>query len=259
MRSNASQANETVTVERVVSEQETALLQGSTGRALLRAKRRSRRASQEPPISIVRNAGTLYELSKRIFDLMAGTILLMVTAPFVLAAAIWIRLETKGSPFFFQTRLGKGGRPFRIFKLRGMYIDARQRFPDLYDYSHNRDLEFHFHYNEDPRVTKAGRFLRRTSIDELPNLWNVVVGDMSLVGPRPEIPDILDMYGPFRDEYLSVKPGITCRSKITGRDHLTKRETIESDLRYIRRRNFREDLSILWTTFMGVICRRDVY
>jgi len=200
-----------------------------------------------------------YDVAKRMFDLSVGSLLLVMTLPIILAASIWIRLESTGSPFFFQTRLGKHGKPFRIFKLRGMYIDARERYPELYDYSGNRDLDFHFHYNTDPRVTRAGRFLRRTSIDELPNLWNVVMGDMSLIGPRPEIPDILAMYGPYRDEYLSVKPGISCRSKVTGRDELTKRETIEFDLQYIRHRGFSEDLSILWKTILSVVSRRDVY
>jgi lipopolysaccharide/colanic/teichoic acid biosynthesis glycosyltransferase len=200
-----------------------------------------------------------YDFCKRAFDLLVGAMLLLLALPIILAASLWIRLESPGSPFFFQTRLGKNGRSFRIFKLRGMYIDARQRYPELYDYSQNRDLDFHFHYDTDPRVTKAGQFLRRTSIDELPNLWNVVVGDMSLVGPRPEIPDILAMYGAYRDEYLSVKPGISCLSKITGRDVLTKRESIEFDLQYIRRRGFSEDLTILWRTFWSVMSRRDVY
>jgi lipopolysaccharide/colanic/teichoic acid biosynthesis glycosyltransferase len=206
-----------------------------------------------------REDGAVYEVTKRLFDLIAGSVLLLLALPIILAAAAWIRLESAGSPFFFQTRLGRHGKPFRIFKLRGMYIDARERYPELYDYSHNRNLDFQFHYSTDPRVTKAGQFLRRTSIDELPNLWNVIVGDMSLIGPRPEIPDILAMYGPYRDEYLSVKPGISCRSKITGRDVLTKRESIEFDLQYIRNRGLSEDASILWKTFLGVICRRDVY
>jgi lipopolysaccharide/colanic/teichoic acid biosynthesis glycosyltransferase len=101
--------------------------------------------------------------------------------------------------------------------------------------------------------------LRKTSIDELPNLWNVVLGDMSLVGPRPEIPEVLNLYGPYRQQYLSVKPGVTCLSKCTGRDRLTKRETIEFDIEYIRTRSFRRDVSILWRTFRGVLLRRDVF
>jgi lipopolysaccharide/colanic/teichoic acid biosynthesis glycosyltransferase len=201
----------------------------------------------------------LYEPLKRVFDFSLGVVLLTIATPIILTAAVAIRVETKGSPFFIQKRLGKGGRPFKIVKLRGMFVDSRTRFAGYYDYSSHQDLEFCFHHEVDPRVTRAGRFIRKTSIDELPNLWNVVLGDMSLVGPRPEIPEVLALYGPYRDEYVSVKPGITCLSKITGRDRLTKRETIEFDLGYIRKRSLAVDLRILWTTFRSVLMRRDVF
>lgn len=200
-----------------------------------------------------------YLWGKRALDIVVGFLLLVVATPIILVAAAIIRWETKGSPFFVQTRVGKDGQPFKIFKLRGMFIDARERFPDYYDYSAKRDLEFCFHHETDPRVTKAGQFIRKTSIDELPNLWNVVAGDMSLVGPRPEIPEVMALYGDYREEYLSVKPGVTCLSKCTGRDRLTKRETIEFDLQYIRQRTFSYDLKILWQTFRSVLLRRDVY
>ncbi len=203
--------------------------------------------------------GILYEPAKRLFDLVVGSILLLIALPLILVAAAAIRIESRGSPFFIQTRLGKNGKPFRICKLRGMYADARSRFPSYYDYSNKPDLDFCFHLEEDPRVTRTGTFIRKTSIDELPNLWNVVLGDMSLVGPRPEIPEVLALYGPYRDEYLSVKPGVTCLSKCTGRDRLTKRETIEFDLEYVRQRNFFSDISILWRTIRGVLLRRDVF
>jgi lipopolysaccharide/colanic/teichoic acid biosynthesis glycosyltransferase len=213
----------------------------------------------ELPPGAVSKTRLAYEVGKRAFDVVGGVALLIVAIPIILVAATIIRLETKGSPFFIQTRLGKNGKPFKIFKLRGMFIDAKTRFASYYDYSGHRDLEFCFHHEDDPRVTRAGKLIRKTSIDELPNLWNVVVGDMSLVGPRPEIPEVLCLYGSYRDEYLSVKPGITCLSKCTGRDRLTKRETIEFDLSYIRKRSFNYDLSILWRTFKGVVLRRDVF
>jgi len=200
-----------------------------------------------------------YESAKRAFDLVLGSVLLIIALPLILIAAAAIRIETPGSPFFIQTRLGRDGKPFRICKLRGMYADARVRFPAYYDYSSKRDLDFCFHHEEDPRVTRAGMFIRKTSIDELPNLWNVVLGDMSLVGPRPEIPEVLALYGPYRQEYLSVKPGVTCLSKCTGRDRLTKRETIDFDIKYIRERSFSLDLAILWRTFRSVMLRRDVF
>jgi lipopolysaccharide/colanic/teichoic acid biosynthesis glycosyltransferase len=201
----------------------------------------------------------VYEPAKRLFDLTLGSVLLIAAIPLILVAAAAIWLETPGSPFFVQTRLGRDGKPFRICKLRGMYADARIRFPSYYDYSSKRDLDFCFHHEEDPRVTRAGMFIRKTSIDELPNLWNVVLGDMSLVGPRPEIPEVLALYGPYRREYLSVKPGVTCLSKVTGRDRLTKRETIDFDIKYVRERSFGLDLTILWRTFRGVVLRRDVF
>ena len=200
-----------------------------------------------------------YEFSKRLFDVVVGTLLFIISMPIILILAAAVRWETDGSPFFFQTRLGLRGKPFRIFKLRGMYIDARERHPELYDYSANNGLDFHFHHQFDPRVTNVGNFIRRTSLDELPNFWNVMRGDMSLVGPRPEIPEVLALYGPYRDEYLSVKPGVTCSSKCTGRDSLTKQETIEFDLAYIRSRSTRTDLSLLWRTVKSVLLRRDVY
>lgn len=206
-----------------------------------------------------RTATIFYEPAKRVFDLAVGAILLIIATPVILIAALAIRYESPGSPFFIQTRLGKDGRPFKIFKLRGMFKDARERYPSYYDYSSQQNLDFCFHHEIDPRVTRAGNFIRKTSIDELPNLWNVVMGDMSLVGPRPEIPEVLALYGTYRQEYLSVKPGVTCMSKCTGRDRLTKRETIESDLGYIRRRNFSLDWQILWRTFRSVMLRRDVF
>lgn len=219
------------------------------------------KSQNDQRVGSVAGAGTgaVYGAAKRTFDLIVGLVLLVIATPIILLAAVAIRLETKGSPFFIQTRLGKNGKPFRIVKLRGMFIDARTRFASYYDYSSHKDLEFCFHHETDPRVTRAGKFIRRTSIDELPNLWNVVLGDMSLVGPRPEIPEVLALYGPYRDEYLSVKPGVTCLSKCTGRDRLTKRETIEFDLSYIRSRSFGADVNILWKTFLGVVLRRDVF
>jgi lipopolysaccharide/colanic/teichoic acid biosynthesis glycosyltransferase len=154
-----------------------------------------------------RTVRLVYEPAKRLFDLALGTVLLVVAVPIILTAAAAIRAESAGSPFFVQTRLGKNGRTFKIVKLRGMYADARSRFPSYYDFSTRQDLDFCFHVEEDPRITRAGKFIRRTSIDELPNLWNVVLGDMSLVGPRPEIPEVMALYGHYREEYLSVKPG----------------------------------------------------
>lgn len=200
-----------------------------------------------------------YLCFKRLVDMVLGSMLLCCSLPLIIMAAVAIRMESKGSPFFIQTRIGLNGRPFKIFKLRGMYVDARQRFPELYDYSKHDGLGFHFHYENDPRITKVGNFIRRTSIDELPNFLNVVLGSMTLVGPRPEIPDVSALYGKYRDKYLSAKPGITCLSKVSGRDLLTKEQTIQMDIGYIENRSFMGDMKILWETFWSVINRKNVF
>jgi lipopolysaccharide/colanic/teichoic acid biosynthesis glycosyltransferase len=197
-----------------------------------------------------------YLSTKRVLDVILGGILFVLSAPIILLAALAMRLDSPGNPFFLQVRVGLRGKRFTIFKLRGMYIDARDRFPDLYAYGQREDLDFYFHYEQDPRITAVGRFLRRTSIDELPNFLNVVLGTMTLVGPRPEIPEVLRLYGECAHRYLSVKPGVTCLSKITGRDLLTKRESVNLDLEYIDKMSLRMDIRILWKTLRNVLLVR---
>jgi lipopolysaccharide/colanic/teichoic acid biosynthesis glycosyltransferase len=196
---------------------------------------------------------SLYLATKRLFDIVLGSLSLAISSPVILLAALAIRLESPGNPFFLQTRVGLKGRPFTIFKLRGMQIDARDRFPELYDYRQFTNLDFYFHYEHDPRITRVGQFIRRTSIDELPNFLNVVMGSMTLVGPRPDIPEMLTLYGPRAERYISVKPGVTCLSKITGRDLLTKTESIQLDLQYIKEMSLRLDMRILWRTFQNIV------
>ena len=200
-----------------------------------------------------------YRIMKRSQDLLLGSLLLVVSTPIFLTAAFFIRLESRGNPFFIQERIGLRGRAFKMIKLRGMYVDARRRFPDMYEYNNNPGLDFHFHVAKDPRVTRVGSFTRRTSIDELPNFINVVLGDMSLVGPRPEIPEVISLYGSHADKYLSVKPGITSISKSTGRDALTKMETIKLDLDYVEKQSITLDITILWATFVNVVLRVNVH
>jgi lipopolysaccharide/colanic/teichoic acid biosynthesis glycosyltransferase len=213
----------------------------------------------ESPSNATVGRDARYRLAKRLLDLVLGSILLCCSLPIIIAAAIAVRMESKGSPLFIQTRVGLNGKPFRIFKLRGMYADARERFPELYDYSKHGSLDFHFHYETDPRITGVGSFIRKTSIDELPNFLNVVLGSMTLVGPRPEIPEVSALYGKYRQQYLSVKPGVTCLSKVSGRDLLTKEQTIRMDIGYVENMSTAMDMRILWKTFWSVINRRNVF
>ena len=140
-----------------------------------------------------------------------------------------------------------------------MYADSKKRYPELYDFSSNKDLNFYYHYEKDPRVTKVGKFIRQKSIDELPNIFNVLMGNMTLVGPRPEIPEVIQLYGKYKDKILSVKPGITCISKISGRDILTKEQTILKDIEYVNKMSIYLDLKILFITFFKVILSKDVF
>ena len=141
-----------------------------------------------------------------------------------------------------------------------MFVDARQRFPEMYEYRYEPEevQDLRFHPGDDPRVTRVGRFIRRTSLDELPNLLNVVLGDMSLVGPRPEIPELLPYYGRSARLILSVRPGITSLAKLLGRDHFTFQETLELDLRYVRERSLRMDLGVLLGTVWLVLTGRSI-
>lgn len=197
----------------------------------------------------------VYQTIKRGIDIAGAVAGLVTTSPILLAAAVAIRWESPGPVIFRQTRIGRYEQPFTLYKFRGMYVDARERFPEMYAYRYESESvsELVFHPKEDPRVTRVGRFLRRTSIDELPNLWNVLKGDMSLIGPRPEIPEMLPYYGDAKDTVLSVKPGVTSPAKANGRDELTFGETLALDLEYVRSRSLWLDLKILGQTVVAVL------
>ena len=196
---------------------------------------------------------------KRLTDIILSSVLIFFITPIIFIFCILIRIESKGNPLFIQSRVGKNGKKFKIIKLRGMYIDSKAKYPKLYDFSEKNDLNFFYHHENDPRVTKLGKFIRQKSIDELPNIYNVFIGNMTLVGPRPEIPEVMDIYGEYKKKILSVKPGITCISKISGRDVLTKKETIIKDIEYINNMSFILDIKILIKTIFNVILSKDVF
>jgi lipopolysaccharide/colanic/teichoic acid biosynthesis glycosyltransferase len=157
--------------------------------------------------------------------------------------------------------MGRDGRRFSMLKLRGMYVDARERFPDLYDYAGqtaDANRSYYFHEYEDPRVTRVGRILRRASIDELPNFWNVLRGDMAVVGPRPEIPELAHIYRDDLPRVLSVRPGVTSPAKALGRDSLSLEETIRLELAYVDNRSFALDVRTIVQTAANVVRMRSV-
>lgn len=196
-------------------------------------------------------------LLKRAIDLVAGVIVSVAAAPLFIFIAILIRLESRGPILYAQTRMGKGARPFRCFKFRSMYEDADARLQDLA--AQNEAQGPLFKIRNDPRRTKVGRFIRKFSIDELPQLINVLKGEMSLVGPRPPLPKEVDQYESWQRKRFEVLPGMTGLAQISGRSDLTFDETLRFDFYYIENWSPLYDLKIMLKTIPKVILARGAY
>jgi lipopolysaccharide/colanic/teichoic acid biosynthesis glycosyltransferase len=199
-----------------------------------------------------------YAFSKRLLDVVVGSALLVASSPLILLLAIITRLDSSGPALFRQQRVGRGGELFTFYKCRTMYVDAKERWPELYDYRYETSEfeKLHYKHADDPRLTRVGRVLRRTSFDELPNLINVVKGELSLVGPRPELPEYALLYDEQQRAKFGVKPGATGLAVVQGRNMLSVAETIKADLEYVRRRSLRLDIEILWRTVSAIVRRR---
>lgn len=195
---------------------------------------------------ISHNARLPYRFAKRAFDITASFFALIVLSPVFLITALAIRLDSKGPVFFAQNRLGVKGRHFKMYKFRSMIVNAEQLLKQLQ--SKNEVSGHMFKMRNDPRVTGVGRIIRKTSIDELPQLINVLKGDMSLVGPRPPLPGEVNQYDKWQDLRLSVRPGITGLWQVSGRNDIGFEEMIHLDLKYIRERCFFYDLKIILKT-----------
>lgn len=232
----------------------------------------------------------LLEGAYRIFEFVLALTLLILLMPIMLLEAVLIRLDSPGPALFSQRRVAKskimhardlhsitGLRPppngydpddyyyvpqtFHFLKFRTMFHDAKERFPELYEYRLNPQTfhQMRFKTDVDPRVTRLGLLLRRTTLDELPNLWCVLAGTMRLVGPRPELPELMQNYTPAEMYKFSVKPGVTGLAQINGRGLLSWGETLAWDLRYVQTRTVWLDLKILGMTAWYVIVRRGAF
>jgi len=199
-----------------------------------------------------------YENSlKRCLDLVVAALGLVATLPLWAAVIIAIKLDSSGPAIFVQERVGRHGKTFRFFKFRSMHVNAEARLADLHE--HNELEGPVFKIRRDPRITRVGAFLRRTSLDELPQLINVLRGDMSMVGPRPPLPREVQQYRPTDRIRLAVKPGLTCLWQIRGRSTVGFDTWMEYDREYIDRLSLRLDLSILARTFWAVLSGRGAY
>lgn len=208
----------------------------------------------------------MYRILKRVIDIALSGVALFFLWPILLIIAVVIRVDSPGSPFFRQTRVGRDGREFQMIKFRTMFADNDESKHRDYMEKHVRG-ETQPRENEegqevylldDERVTRVGRFLRRTSIDELPNLVNVLAGSMSIVGPRPPIPYEVEHYDERALRRLSVKPGMTGYAQIRGRGALTFKDMVDYDLEYIDDRSLMTDFRVIFGTIPAVVRKRGV-
>ncbi|MHB0976692.1 MAG: sugar transferase [Candidatus Aquicultorales bacterium] len=203
------------------------------------------------------NRTGLYPIVKRIADILMASIALMLLAPIMLAIAIGIKFSSPGPIFFYQKRIGQNGRVFNVVKFRTMRTDAEEILERLPEFK-NRTEPF-VKLKEDPRIYPFGKFLRLTSLDELPQLINIAVGDMSLVGPRPLIPSEIEHCEEEQLRRLEVKPGLTGWAQINGRTDVTFHELISLDLEYVANQSFVFDLQIIMMTVKQVLTGRGAY
>ena len=199
----------------------------------------------------------VYDASKRILDFAIALISVIVLSPVLLVIAIAIKLDSKGPVFFKQERLGKGTRRFTMIKFRSMYLDGDARIGELS--ALNEATGPLFKMRRDPRITRAGRILRRTSLDELPQLFNVLGGTMSIVGPRPPLPRELNGFDDIQRARLRVLPGLTGLWQVSGRSDLPWEEAVRLDLQYVENWSLALDLAILFRTASVVLRRRGAY
>lgn len=196
---------------------------------------------------IVPNENKVYLFLKRLIDIVGSGLGILILIPVFLIIGILIKLEDpKGSVFFSQKRNGLNGKEFNMYKFRSMVHNAEDLLESLM--SKNEMDGPVFKIKDDPRITKIGKFIRKTSLDELPQLFNVLKGDMSLVGPRPPIPREVIQYNKYQYQRLLVKPGITCYWQISGRNNIDFDEWVELDLKYIKDRNLFKDIYIILMT-----------
>jgi lipopolysaccharide/colanic/teichoic acid biosynthesis glycosyltransferase len=195
---------------------------------------------------------------KRALDLAGSITALILLSPLFLLAALLIYVENPGPIFYTQTRVGKDGRHFRFFKFRSMVIGAsgiKEELQELNESEHGVT----FKMKNDPRITRTGRILRKFSIDELPQLVNVLNGDMSLVGPRPPLPKEVDQYSLEQRKRLYIRPGITCSWQVSGRSDIPFNDQVQLDLKYIQNSGFITDVMLLLKTIPAVISGKGAY
>jgi lipopolysaccharide/colanic/teichoic acid biosynthesis glycosyltransferase len=199
-----------------------------------------------------------YLLTKRIVDIVGAFSGFILLSPFFLIFAFLIKMQDPRGPIFFkQERVGKNGQKFYMYKFRSMVMNAEELLKDLLE--KNEISGAMFKMKDDPRITRVGKFIRKTSIDELPQLWNVVKGEMSLVGPRPPLPREVEEYDDYDKQRLTVTPGCTGLWQVSGRNSLSFKEMVELDLKYISERNLWMDIRVILKTFLVLFGSKNAF
>lgn len=194
----------------------------------------------------------IYKVVKRITDIIGGIIGLILLSPVFLILAICIKIDSKGPVIFAHKRIGKNGKEFNMYKFRSMYKNAEEM---IENFNEEQKIEWqeNFKLENDPRITKVGKFLRKTSLDELPQIVNIIKGDLSIIGPRPIVDEELKKYGDNKEKFLSITPGLTGYWQANGRSNTTYEERMQMELYYIDNQSLLLDIKIFFKTIVSVI------
>ena len=206
---------------------------------------------------VYQNKSAVYKFIKRCMDISLSSIALVVLSPVFLVTAIAIRLEDNGPAFFTQERAGKDMVPFKMYKFRSMYVNADAQLAEMM--KQNEQTGHAFKIKNDPRITKVGKVIRKLSIDELPQLINIIKGDMSIVGPRPILTFQMEECSQYEKQRLVVQPGLTCYWQIGGRANIKWAEWVELDLNYIEDMSLWTDIKMIVRTIPAVVDSRGAY
>ena len=198
--------------------------------------------------NIDENRKRIYEISKRAIDIIGAGSGLLLLSPVIAIVACAVKFTSKGPIFFSQKRVGKNGQLFDMYKFRSMVVNAEELKEKLAN--QNEMSGPMFKMKDDPRVTKVGKFIRKTSLDELPQLWNVLKGDMSLVGPRPSLPKEVKQFENWMYKRLTVKPGLTCYWQVSGRNNIDFEDWMKLDISYVEDRNLWIDIKLIFKTVL---------
>lgn len=194
----------------------------------------------------------VYIKIKRVIDVILASVALILLSPLFVIIAIAIKIDSKGPVFFAHKRIGKNGKIIKLYKFRSMVINAEELIKSFTP-EQMREYKENYKLTNDPRITKVGKFLRKTSLDELPQLINIINGDLSIIGPRPVVADELEKYGVNKDKFLSVTPGLTGYWAANGRSNTTYEQRMEMELYYIDNLSLKMDIKVFFKTILSVV------